>query len=97
MVNCSDPGIVGTKIIAMNNRFFDIICDVLARPFMRSPKNGAKTAIYLALNEKADNISGGYFKNAKQIPILSRVLQSSERELLRMLTEDLLHEKNISL
>ena len=97
VVNCSDPGIVGTKIIAMNNRFFDIICDVLARPFMKSPKNGAKTAIYLALNERAENISGGYFKNAKQIPILSRVLQNNQRELLRKLTEDLLREKNISL
>jgi len=97
MVNCSDPGIVGTKIIAMNNRFFDVICDILARPFMKSPKSGAKTAIYLALNEKAGNISGGYFKNAKQIPILSRVLQNNERELLRNLTGDLLREKNIAL
>jgi len=95
--NCSDPGIVGTKIIAMNNRFFDIVCDVLARPFMKSPKNGAKTAIYLALNENAGKISGGYFKNVKQISVLSRVLQGNERELLRKLTENLLREKNISL
>jgi NAD(P)-dependent dehydrogenase (short-subunit alcohol dehydrogenase family) len=96
-VNCSDPGIVGTKIIAMNNRFFDIVCDVLARPFMKSPKNGAKTAIYLALNEEIRNISGGYFKNTKQIPILNRVLQSDEREKLRRFTSDLLLKKNISL
>jgi NAD(P)-dependent dehydrogenase (short-subunit alcohol dehydrogenase family) len=96
-VNCSDPGIVGTKIIAMNNRVFDKICDVFARPFMKSPKGGAQTAIYLALNEKVKNTSGGYFKNEKQIPILSRVLQSDERELLRTLTKDLLLEKNILL
>ena len=96
-VNCSDPGIVGTKIIAMNNRFFDKVCDFLARPFMKSPKNGAKTAIYLALNENVQHISGGYFKNEKQIPILRRVLQSDERELLRKLTKDLLLERNISL
>jgi NAD(P)-dependent dehydrogenase (short-subunit alcohol dehydrogenase family) len=96
-VNCSDPGIVGTKIIAMNNRFFDKICDVFARPFMKSPKSGAKTAIYLSLNEKVSNISGGYFKNEKQIPVLSRVLESDEKELLRKLTQDLLLEKNIAL
>jgi len=95
--NCSDPGIVGTKIIAMNNRFFDIICDIFARPFMKSPKNGAKTAIYLALDENAGEISGGYFKNVKQIPVLPHVLQSNEREMLRKLTEDLLLEKNIVL
>ncbi|MDR2972679.1 MAG: SDR family NAD(P)-dependent oxidoreductase [Bacteroidales bacterium] len=96
-INVSDPGIVGTKIIAMNNRFFDIICDFFARPFMKSPKNGAKTAIYLALNENIGNISGGFFKNVKQIPILDRVLQNNEREMLRKLTEDLLREKNISI
>lgn len=96
-VNCSDPGIVGTKIIAMNSLVFDKICDVFARPFMKSPKKGAKTAIYLALDENVSNISGGYFKNAKQIPILSRVLQSTEKEMLREITKRLLHEKNISL
>ena len=97
-VNCSDPGIVGTKIIAMNNHFFDKICDIFARPFMKSPKNGAKTAIYLALNEDAGKISGGYFKNAKKIPVLSHVVQNNdENVLLRKLTQDLLHERNIAL
>jgi NAD(P)-dependent dehydrogenase (short-subunit alcohol dehydrogenase family) len=96
-VNCSDPGIVGTKIIAMNNWLFDKFCAVFVRPFMKSPKNGAKTAIYLALNEEMGKISGGYFKNEKQIPVISRFLQSNERELLRELTANLIHEKNISL
>jgi len=97
-VNCSDPGIVGTKIIAMNNSFFDKITRVFARPFMKSPKNGAKTAIYLALNEDVGKISGGYFKNAKKIPVLSHVLQNNEeKELLKKLTQDLLRERNISL
>jgi len=111
-VNCSDPGIVGTKIIAMNNKFFDIICEVFARPFMTSPKNGAKTAIYLALNEDAGKISGGYFKNAKKIPVLDKKKSPSNfegvsrearrgslyaRELLRELTQNLLHERNITL
>ena len=98
VVNCSDPGIVGTKIIAMNNSFFDRICDVFARPFMTSPKNGAKTAIYLALNEDAGKISGGYFKNAKKINVLPRFLQNNEaKKLLKELTQNLLHEKNITL
>jgi len=95
--NCSDPGIVGTKIISMNNHFFDIICDVFARPFMKSPKKGAKTAIYLALNENVRHITGGYFKNGKQIKILPRVLQSSEKEMIRKITQELLQERNIAL
>ncbi|MCL2435081.1 MAG: SDR family NAD(P)-dependent oxidoreductase [Lentimicrobiaceae bacterium] len=97
-VNCSDPGIVGTKIIAMNNKFFDIICEVFARPFMTSPKNGAKTAIYLALNEDAGKISGGYFKNAKKVSVLNSFLQDDNaKKLLRELTQNLLHERNITL
>ena len=95
--NCSDPGIVGTKIIAMNSHFFDKICDVFARPFMKSPKKGAKTAIYLALNENVKTISGGYFKNEKQIKIPPRVLQSNEREMIKKLTQELLQEINITL
>ena len=95
--NCSDPGIVGTNIIAMNSRVFDKICDVFARPFMTSPKNGAQTAIYLALDENISQTTGGYFKKRKQRAILSRVLQSNERETLRKLTQDLLREKNITL
>jgi len=95
--NCSDPGIVGTKIIAMNSNIFDKICDVFARPFMKSPKQGAEMAVYLALNENVENISGGYFKNAKQIPVISRFLQNENRELLRKLTNDLLQERNITL
>jgi hypothetical protein len=81
----------------MNNSFFDKICDVFARPFMKSPKNGAKTAIYLALNENVNNITGGYFKNVKQIKIPTAYEFSSERELLLKITQDLLREKNISL
>jgi NAD(P)-dependent dehydrogenase (short-subunit alcohol dehydrogenase family) len=96
-VNCSDPGIVGTKIIAMNNSFFDKVCDVFARPFMKSPKNGAKTAIFLALNENVGKITGGYFKNAKQIPIISRFLHNDYNKMLKMLTEELLIERNITL
>jgi NAD(P)-dependent dehydrogenase (short-subunit alcohol dehydrogenase family) len=96
-VNCSDPGIVGTQIIAMNNRTFDKICDIFARPFMKSPKNGAKTAIFLALNENVGKITGGYFKNEKKIAVLKRVMKSNEGELLKKLTANLLREENISL
>jgi NAD(P)-dependent dehydrogenase (short-subunit alcohol dehydrogenase family) len=95
--NCSDPGIVGTKIIAMNNHFFFFFCDVFARPFMKSPKNGAKTAIFLALNENVSKITGGYFRNEKQTSILSRFLQNNNNELLQKLTATVLIERNISL
>jgi len=94
-VNCSDPGIVGTNIVAMNSKIFDKICDIFARPFMKSHKNGAKTAIYLALDENVSKITGGYFKNEKQRPVIKRFLNNNYAELLKLFTEKLLIERNI--
>jgi len=96
-VNCSDPGIVGTKIIAMNNNFFDKICDIFARPFMKSPQNGAKTAIHLALNENMEKFTGGYFRNEKQTPVIKRFMQNNYAKLLKIYTEQLLIERNITI
>lgn len=96
-VNCADPGIVGTKIIAMNNATFDKICDVFARPFMRNAKKGAETAIYLALDNEVANTTGKYFKNKKITPLLKHFQQKPNIELLRELTHDIIMQKNLQL
>lgn len=43
-VNCADPGVVNSKMITMH-RWFDPIADVLFRPFISSPAQGAKPAL----------------------------------------------------
>lgn len=57
VVNAADPGIVSTDIITMH-MWFDPLTDVLFRPFIRTPRQGAATAIHLLLDEDAGRRTG---------------------------------------
>lgn len=57
MVNAADPGIVSTDIITMH-MWFDPLTDILFRPFIRTPRKGAATAISLLLDEEAGQRTG---------------------------------------
>ena len=57
IVNAADPGIVSTKIITMHMRF-DPLTDIFFRPFIRTPRQGAATAISLLLDEDAGKRTG---------------------------------------
>ncbi|MCD8184510.1 MAG: SDR family oxidoreductase [Bacteroides sp.] len=57
VVNATDPGIVSTNIITMH-MWFDPLTDILFRPFIRTPKQGAATAIHLLLDEDAGERTG---------------------------------------
>ena len=57
VVNAADPGIVSTKIITMH-MWFDPLTDIFFRPFIRTPRQGAATAISLLLDEAAGERTG---------------------------------------
>ena len=57
IVNAADPGIVSTKIITMH-KWFDPLTDIFFRPFIRTPRQGAATAISLLLDEDAGKRTG---------------------------------------
>ena len=57
IVNAADPGIVSTKIITMH-MWFDPLTDLFFRPFIRTPRQGAATAISLLLDEDAGKCTG---------------------------------------
>ena len=57
IVNAADPGIVSTKIITMR-MWFDPLTDIFFRPFIRTPRQGAATAISLLLDEDAGKRTG---------------------------------------
>lgn len=44
-VNCSDPGIVNSAIISMNNRIIDRLSELFFRPFINTPREGAEPAL----------------------------------------------------
>ena len=56
-VNAADPGIVSTNIIRMK-MWFDPLTDILFRPFIRTPRQGAATAISLLLDEDTGKRTG---------------------------------------
>lgn len=57
VVNAADPGIVSTDIITMH-MWFDPLTDILFRPFIRTPRKGAATAVSLLLDEDAGRRTG---------------------------------------
>ena len=57
VVNCADPGIVSTDIITMH-MWFDPLTDLIFRPFIRTPRQGADTAIRLLLGEEEGKRTG---------------------------------------
>ena len=56
-VNAADPGIVSTDIITMH-MWFDPLTDILFRPFIRTPRKGAATAVSLLLDKDAGERTG---------------------------------------
>jgi len=62
--NCLHPGVVGTQL-AEEASWIMKIGYTIGRPFMRSPRKGAETTIYLATSDEVKSINGKYFKDKK--------------------------------
>lgn len=58
------PGVVGTQLAEEAGWFMKVVYTV-GKPFMRSPRKGAETTIYLATATDIEDESGKYFKNKK--------------------------------
>lgn len=54
-VNCADPGVVDSSMIRMD-RWFDPIADIIFRPLIRTPRNGAVPAIRALLSSEGGKI-----------------------------------------
>ena len=63
-VNAVDPGIVNTGIIRMQ-MFFDPITDLIFRPIIRTPLQGADTAIRLLLDKEVEGQTGTFNRSRK--------------------------------
>lgn len=57
VVNAADPGVVSTDIITMH-AWFDPLTDIFFRPFIRTPRRGAATAVSLLLDDEAGKRTG---------------------------------------
>lgn len=63
-VNAVHPGFVGTGFATNNGLLFKIGI-AIAKPFILSPEQGARTSIYLASSPEVEGVTGKYFVKCK--------------------------------
>ena len=96
--NVSDPNIVDTGIIRMDNIVVDKLCDWFFRPLINTPEQGAANMLTAAINPEYQNVTGKIFKNCKVVEPKRRFRNNvKERKLLRELTLQILADNNIAL
>lgn len=85
-VNAADPGIVSTNIIRMDE-WFDTLTDIFFRPFIRTPRQGAETAIRLLLDEQFGNLTGRMFASSKEKKVSEKYMHHPQTKELWNMTE----------
>ena len=96
--NVSDPFIVSTNIIRMDNIVVDKLCDWFFRPLINTPEQGAATMLAAALDPAFENVTGRIFKKKKVAPFKKRYYPNLEqRKMLREMTLQILSEHNIQI
>ena len=88
VVNAADPGIVSTNIITMH-MWFDPLTDILFRPFIRTPRKGAATAVSLLLDEDAGKRTGTLNVSCRPKPLSEKYTHHAQMEELWERTEDI--------
>ena len=87
-VNAVDPGVVNTGIIRMQ-MFFDPITDLVFRPLIRTPRQGADTAIHLLLDNDVTGQTGTFNRSRKTINIGEKYTNHRQMEDLWKQTEQI--------
>lgn len=64
-VNCCHPGAVATNMGVDRDTGFGKTITGLLKPFFLTPEEGAKTAVFLAVDESVKDITGKYFYKCK--------------------------------
>ena len=86
--NCLHPGPVSTNF-GKNNRGAMALFFRAAKPFMRSPEQGADTLIWLASSFEVEGVSGKYFSDRKEIEAKKVAYDPAARRTLWKISEDL--------
>ena len=80
-VNAADPGIVSTDIITMH-QWFDPLTDIFFRPFIRTPMQGASTAVGLLLDKRLAGKTGTFNLNNHSKPLSDKYINHVQKRLL---------------
>jgi retinol dehydrogenase-12 len=82
-VNCLHPGGIASGLWTNNGPLAQLIMKG-AKPFLKTPEQGARTIIYLASSDEVKDVTGKYYANCKE-KISNR--ESYDREVARRLWE----------
>lgn len=85
-VHAADPGIVNTDMITMH-QWFDPLTDILFRPFIRTPQQGAATAIAASLSTLGEVESGKCWANSHPIKLGKKYYDKNIWNTLKTQTE----------
>ena len=88
VVNCADPGIVSTKIISMH-MWFDPLTDIFFRPFIRTPRQGADTAIRLLITPEGGQRTGMLHASGKPKALPEKFTRQPQMAELWQRTEEI--------
>ena len=94
-VNAADPGVVSTNIISMD-MWFDPLTDLIFRPCIRTPRQGADTAIRLLLEPEYENHTGDMYASGKLRKLKPKYLDHPQMKELWENTEKELMAKGIT-
>lgn len=96
--NVSDPNIVDTGIIRMDNLVVDKLCDWIFRPLINTPEQGAANMLTAAIDPNYKDVTEKIFKNCKPVEHKQRFYNNlKQRQLLRELTAQILADNHIVL
>lgn len=84
IVNCCHPGAVATNMGVDRETGFGKTITGILKPFFLTPAEGARTAVFLAMDESVKDISGEYFYKCK---IAKSSKRSKDPELAKRLFE----------
>lgn len=91
VVNAADPGIVSTDIITMH-LWFDPLTDIFFRPFIRTPRQGAATAVGLLLDEEAGKRTGTLNASGHPVQLSKKYLPHVQQKELWNRTEEIVRK-----
>lgn len=90
-VNAADPGVVSTGILRMQ-MFFDPLTDIFFRPFIRTPRQGADTAIHLLLDEEKAGQTGTFNRSNHIVDLGEKYHHHKQMQELWERTEEVVAE-----
>jgi hypothetical protein len=94
--NALHPGLVRTELgrymqeqYSLIKKLFVYLCYPLLLLVFKNAKQGAQTTIYCAVSEELDGISGRYFSDCKEKPLLENGLNDNDAKNLWDISENL--------